>query len=109
MFLILQINFRKKIRLAMIDLKVIQSLVVYLKSELIKKGQVEVEQGQNGCGDTMYNPYLMEYGWALLMNLCLHEESIGASLSTAPDILACVVQMLLSKPPRDVMRVNTLH
>jgi len=94
--------FRKKIRLAMIDLNVIQCLVVYLKSEVVKTGII----GDGQKGEATYNPYLMEYGWALLMNLCLHEESRGAAFSIAPDILTCVVQMLHTRPPRDVSTKN---
>jgi hypothetical protein len=84
----------------MIELKVIQSLVVHIKSELVKQGLVNNVPKESA--EAVYNQYLMEYSWALLMNLCLHDESRAPVLTVATDILTCVMQMLLSSPTRDV-------
>lgn len=39
----------------------------------------------------------MEYAWALLMNLCLHPESIKSALTVDFEFLHCIVTMLTSK------------
>jgi len=95
----------------MIERKVIQWLVVYLKVEFVRNGGTDVVGNDSTQNGRYYNPYLMEYAWALLMNLCLHEESRQASTSIANDIVSCVTQMLLSKPTRDVYPyvISTLY
>jgi len=87
-------------RLGMIERKVIQWLGLYLKAELAKKQPPR--SLANGNPDIAYNPYLMEYGWALLMNLCLHEEAKPVSSAYAAEILTSVIQMLHAKPAPDV-------
>jgi len=102
-----KMSLRKQMRLEMIQRNVIQWLVSYLKTEIVKKGLTD----QNDNPELLFNPYLMEYGWALLMNLCLHEEAKPLCSIIAPDILTCVVQMLLCKPSKDVAPyvVSTLY
>ena len=90
-------------RLEMIQRGVIEWLVSYLKSEIAKKGVASVDK--NGNPEVIFNPYLMEYGWALLMNLCLHEESKAVCTEISSDVLTCVVQMLCSKPTKDVRQL----
>ena len=92
-------------RLEMINRKVIQWLVTYLKTELARP------EGAFNLDSKYYNPYLMEYAWALLMNLCLHDESRPACSSIANDTISCVTQMLLSKPSREVYPyvISTLY
>ena len=91
-------------RLGMIERKVIQWLAVYLKAELEKAQPPRV--AQNGNTEVTYNSYLMEYGWALLMNLSLHDEAKSASSDIPADILTSVVQMLLANPAPDVSSIS---
>lgn len=86
----------------MIERKVIQWLAVYLKSELIKS-QPPPETEENANVEVAYNPYLMEYGWALLMNLSLHDEAKPESSEVSSEILDSVTQMLLANPAPDVI------
>ena len=83
----------------MISRDVIQWLVKYMKTELVR----DEHNLKNGVNHNMaFNPYLLEYGWALLMNLCLHEESQEPSFIMGADILTCVVKMLVNHPSKDV-------
>jgi len=84
--------------------------------ELTKPQNVAASGGNNGgtasntsnngsrsdfYGDS-FNNYLMEYAWALLMNLCLHDESIPSAQSVDYDFLNCIVTMLTNKSSLEV-------
>ncbi len=76
----LLISFRKSMRLFLIEHKVVHWLIMFIKKELHEQEQSMANNNINndkttGVVQNCFNPYLMEYAWALLMNLCLHEES----------------------------------
>jgi hypothetical protein len=91
-------------RLCMIHQRVINWLIVYIKSELAKVEKEKLSDGEF----FQFNPYLMEYGWALLMNLCLHEEAWESCNANGSDILTCAANMLLSIPRKDVITISTI-
>jgi len=106
-----KLSLKKNMRLAMIKARVINWLVVYIKGELAKvereKQQPlpqppQPETSEVNNNKEHFNPYLMEYSWALLMNLCLHEEAWDSCAAAGTDILTSAANMLISVPKKDV-------
>lgn len=104
-----KLSLRKSMRRYMIEHQVIPWLVKYVKTELERdlirsevSQMLTKENGNNNNSDTSYadtvfNTYLMEYAWALLMNLALHPEAIKSSLTVDFEFLYCIVTMLTSQ------------
>lgn len=94
-------------RLFMIEHKVIDWLVVFIKKELAEQGAMtknnnDAEREKQSNDSESFNPYLMEYAWALLMNLCLHEEAWISCLENGNDLLCSACTMLQITPRKDV-------
>src|SRR5579863_3882478 len=100
-------DFRKNVRLFMIEHKVIHWLVIFIKKELADQKKLEGNMGirPNAVDQGNFNPYLMEYAWALLMNLCLHDESWISCTENGPDLLNSACDMLQITQRKDVKRV----
>ncbi|CAL8091711.1 unnamed protein product [Orchesella dallaii] len=71
------------------------------KPQSVVTGSSNIGNNSNASRSDFYgdsfNNYLMEYAWALLMNLCLHDESIPSAQSVDYDFLHCIVMMLTNK------------
>ncbi|ODM94924.1 LisH domain-containing protein ARMC9 [Orchesella cincta] len=95
-----------------LDRDIIRDEVSQIAMECVRDSNIELTKPQtvamgsnngssNGSKSDFYgdsfNNYLMEYAWALLMNLCLHDESIPSAQSVDYDFLHCIVTMLTNK------------
>lgn len=97
-----KLSLRREMRLYMIEHQVIPWMVRYMKTELdsteanssISKMIHLKSKNNNSPPPPEPSSYLMEYSWALLMNLCLHPESIQSSLKVDFEFLHCIITML---------------
>ncbi|XP_021945041.2 lisH domain-containing protein ARMC9 [Folsomia candida] len=115
-----KLSLKRSMRIFMIQHKVIDWLVMFIKKELdeqttavlAKTSEKDKSKNHNDLSTIgSFNPYLMEYAWALLMNLCLHEEAWTSCIENGADLIKCACTMLKVTPRKDLAPyvVSTLY